>query len=373
MDTGSVNRLRNESWGSIKFRKLFHPVIPSNYHDPLGLTWRLLTKGSQVGRMTMFYSALGAICTPLDLFMRSFERKLYKDALPPKKPMIFVCGAPRSGTTIMAQALMSSLPVFYLNNVTSIFPRSPIMALLLADKIFKKGEVEVELNSFYGRTKGLFMPNDALYLWDRWTGSDRKEIPELFLADQQADIIQFFGALEAFSGRPLVNKNNALNTYAHLIAPLFEHSYFICMERDPLYLAQSHLIARKFIHGNEAISYGTPEPFRIVDKWNKHETSAKDPILDICNQITFHDRINVRQEEKLGKNRFIIVPYESFCAQPIHWVQRLAQRILGISLHESRLEKKLLNITSQNKQKVDNETFAKIQESLYSLKSKRSA
>ena len=51
---------------------------------------------------------------------------LYAKARAPRHPIIIVVGPPRSGTTLVAQTLTHYLNLTYFNNVTSLFPRSPI-------------------------------------------------------------------------------------------------------------------------------------------------------------------------------------------------------------------------------------------------------
>ena len=256
--------------------------------------------------MAMVYSLLGILLTPIDLILQIGEKRLYQKAGQPQLPQIFVCGAPRSGTTVTAQVLIKSLPVHYFNNLTSIFPRSPIMATKLFGWLARKSNKDLTLESFYGRTTKLYYPNDALYFWDRWTGHDRSKIPVALSEPAQDSMVKFFGAVENYSGLPLVGKNNSLNTYAHLVAQAIPNAYFVCMDRDPLYLAQSHYSARQFIHGDPTVSYGIRGEI----------AESEDPIEDICRQVVFH-RNRIREEEKkIGKDRFIIVPYEDFCSRP---------------------------------------------------------
>ena len=346
-------------------RRLIHTYVPSNFHNIGGLAWRLLTEGKPAGRIAMLYSLGGIVLTPLDMFMQIFEKRLYKKAGQPAMPQIFVCGAARSGTTLVGQVLMRHLPVFYFNNITSLFPRSPITALKWFGWLAKTSNKDITFSSFYGRTTKLGFPNDALYFWDKWTGNDRKHIPQEFSPEVQDKMLRFFGAVNNFSKKPLVNKNNSLNTYAHLVAEVVDQAYFVCLDRNPLFLAQSHFNARKFIHGDESVNYGigTPEDFGAT---------GEDPVEDICRQVMFHKRTIRRQQEIIGEDRFIIVPYESFCENPAEWVHKIAAHILKIDLDKAHLQEELPPFKISNKQKVDDETFQRLQEVIQSLTSETS-
>jgi hypothetical protein len=319
-------------------RRILHRFIPSNFQNIFGLTWRLIRRGKPAGRRAMIYSIGGLMLTPLDVLLQFFERRRYRAAGQPRLPLIFVCGAPRSGTTLTAQVLIKYLPVFFFNNLTSLFPRAPITASKIFGRWIRTEKQALNFSSFYGRTLRLSDPNDALYFWDRWTGQDRKTIPtELSTADQEA-MVRFFGAVENYSGQPLLNKNNSLNTYAHLIAEALPTAYFICLDRDPLFLAQSHYVARQFIHGNENTPYGI----------RGSQAVAEDPI---------------------GADRFLIIQYEDFCARPAHWIKMISEKILGQSTDLSPLEEQLPALRAANTRKIDRETFEKIKMTLEKLTS----
>ncbi len=338
-------------------RKLIHRFIPSNFTNVAGLTRRLLFEGKAAGRAAMLYSIGGLLLSPLDILLKPFEKRLYRKAGKSALPQIFVCGPPRSGTTVTAQILIKFLPVNYLDNLTSLFPRSPIMAQKLFGWIRRGRQRDIPLDSFYGRTTRLSYPNDALYIWDRWTGSDRKQIPDNFNDLTKKEIAQFFSALEVYSDRPVLNKNNSLNTYAHLVAEALPQAYFICLDRDPVFLAQSHLVARRFIHGNEHVPYGIRGDMKQVEN----------PIDDICRQVIFHNQCMHRQQEIIGKDRFIILPYEDFCRRPAYWVQQFSGQILGQKVNYEELERELMPLQVANKIKVDNHTFKQIENTLAEL------
>lgn len=288
-------------------RKAAHRFLPSHFHNPLGLAMRILRSGDPHARFAMGSAAMGAALTPLDLAMQPFESRRYRAAPPPLLPALFICGPPRSGTTLLFQVLAANLPVAFFNNLTSVFPRSPITA----NAWFGKGlrYHPGTYRSYYGRARSLAAPNDALYLWDRWVGRDRGRIPRQLDPGAQEAMRRFLGAFELFTGKPLVAKNNNLNGYAHLVAEVFPNARFICLRRDPLFLAQALYIARRDIHGDERVPYGLSP---TADRW----APSSDPIEDACRQVQFHERLATEQRERIGDSRFRIISYESVCADP---------------------------------------------------------
>jgi Sulfotransferase family len=308
-------------------RSALHRFFPSHIQNPLGLAGRLIRTRDPNARFAMLSAAGGLALTPLDLALLPFERQRYRGATVPERPSIFVCGPPRSGTTLLFQVLAATLPVAYFNNLTALFPRSPITAnAWFGGRLRFSSE---EFRSYYGRAKGLGAPNDALYLWDRWIGKNRRRVPGAIDPGSQEAMRRFFGAFERFSRRPLVAKNNNLNGYAHLVADVLPRAIFVCMSRDPLYLAQALYIARRDIHGDERVAYG-------IDETAGDAGRDRDPVDDVCRQVLFHQRLQAEQRAKIGPVRFRIVSYEGFCADPGTTIRELA-RLLGVAPDEERM------------------------------------
>jgi hypothetical protein len=132
---------------------------------------------------------------------------------------------------------------------------------------------------------------------------------------------RFFGAMEQLFGKPILAKNNSLSACASLVAEVFDHAFFICMTRDPLYLAQSQLRARLEIHGREDIPYGLTRPV-------EGESGNADVVEDVCRQILFHEQIIRDQQRLIGPERFWVVQYEAFCQNPSDLVCKVAEKVL---------------------------------------------
>jgi hypothetical protein len=216
--------------------------------------------------------------------------------------------------------LIKHLPVAFINNLTAIFPRAP----LTANRLFRPAAPARggAYHSYYGKTVGLSGPNDGLHLWDRWLGADRTQVRTSLTPKEQRDMQRFFGAMEQTTARPILVKNNNLNACASLVAEVFQQAVFICMTRDPLFLAQSLLQARAHIHGREDLPYGLARP-------PGSGPASADVVEDVCRQVLYHERVAQEQQSRLGPQRFWIVPYETFCQNPSALVEAVAVKVLG--------------------------------------------
>jgi hypothetical protein len=333
------------------FRTTLHKFIPAHFHDPFGLAFRLLKTRDPAARFAMGSALAGLALTPLDLALSIAESRRTGRAKAPVKPILFVCGPPRSGTTLVSQVLIANLPVAYFNNLTSLFPRSPLTSNAIFGRLLTRREPE--LHSYYGRSRYLSGSNDALYLWDRWLGKDRSEIPSAIDPARRQELVHFFGAVEASTGKPLVAKNNNLNAVAHLVAEALPTASFLCMDRDPVYLAQSLLRARREIHGSDEIAYGFAEATSVP---------GESTIDEVCRQVIFHRELMRKQQATIGASRFRVVSYERFCQAPEETVG-LAEKIL----HLPKANREIPTLRPANRMRVDPAEFAQIEAALERL------
>jgi hypothetical protein len=298
--------------------------VPSHLRNPVGLARRLLASRDPAAIQAMLFTAGGLLALPLDLALRRSEQRRYRDAAPPTRPIVLVCGAPRAGTTVLAQLLAAQLPVAYLRNLTQLFPRSPLTARAIFGRFLRSRPTT---HSFYGRTTGLSGMNDALQIWDRWLDPERRVPTDVLTPERRDGMIRFFGAFEAMTGMPALNKNNSLDVQAAPVGEALPTARFVCVTRDPIFLAQSLLVARSDILGDEQRAYGVDDP---------DAPAGLDPIDDVCRQVRFHGREQQRQHQLLGPERFRFVAYEKLCVDPAAHIREIATA-LDLPLDEARL------------------------------------
>jgi hypothetical protein len=318
-------------------------LLPPNFQDAGGLFLRLMRTRNRAAYFAVTHTGLAIVAAPLDKLLAGAERRLYARAEPPKKPIVFVGGAPRSGTTILDQVLIGSLPVSYINNLTAVFPRAPILANRLFGRLLRKPTNNFD--NFYGRTSGFAGRNDGLHIWDRWLGNDRYRPPTSLEPAVADDMRRFFGAFEAAFGGPIVNKNNALAICADAVAPALPTAHFLCVRRDPFFAVQSILGTREFIQGRRDAPYGVGDP-------EYAGRSDVDPIEEVCAQVLYTERRMEELRKTLGSTRFWIVEYEEFCRAPYAVVERVADEILGITVDRTAVRASAPPLATTNKVKL---------------------
>jgi hypothetical protein len=278
--------------------------VSRQFANPLKLAIDLLNEPNPAARSALFMAVCGLLLTPLDLALAPLERWRRARAQSPNRPILLVAGPPRSGTTLVAQTLINRLDVAYPNNLTALFPRSPVLSNVLLRRLVRPRPGNYD--AFYGKSVGLAGANDALQLWDCWLGADRTRVPGRLVAGSEVSLPRYFGALQALHDKPIVNKVNRLNTCAHLVAPVLPAAHFIFLQRDPLMLAQSLYVARARIVGDVSRPYGVQHP----------DPCREDPVEDVCRQVLFNEAQLLGQKDRILRERCSVISYEEFCARP---------------------------------------------------------
>lgn len=290
--------------------------IPSHFANPWGLLGRILRTRDGDAYYALWTALASLGLSPLDRLLEGRELELYRSAPSGSRPPLFVCGPPRSGTTLAFQTLVRAFDVSYPTNLVAMFPRAPIAATRRLSRPFRNASIEPR--SYYGRTHHWYGTSDALHLWDRWLDPDRRKITRR-IGGEAADAMRaFFRAWDAAFDRPLVMKNNSLNTSAALVAAELPGSVFVMLQREPFFLAQALLRARSAIHGDPQAVYGVDDPDR---------PRSGDPLEDVALQVAFHQHQAQIQQAATPDDRLLILDYEHLCADPLEWVRAIGERM----------------------------------------------
>jgi hypothetical protein len=295
----------------------------ANFSDPFGLIVRMLRSGDPAARAALLREASAAILSPLDRCLQIAEHRRLRSAQPSMLPLLLIVGAPRSGTTLVYQVLARHLPFTYFTNLSALFPRAP----LTASRLLLRGPRTApdSLHNYYGNTAGLTGPNDGFHIWNRWLGADRYQAPQSLPAEAVTAMRRFFAAWTAAFGRPLVNKNNRNTDCVGLLGQALPEAVFVVIHRDPVYVAQSLLLARQHVQGDKRRRWG----LRSLDQ--EVPTDPLGHVDSVCRQVTaIADKLQA-DCRSLPAARFIDVHYEEFCADPDPTLETISSRVWGAS------------------------------------------
>jgi len=327
----------------------------ANFRDPWGLLLRMVRSGDRAAYGTLMRAGATALLTPIDRLLESAETRRRLAARPTVRlPVLLIVGAPRSGTTLVAQVLAHHLPFTFFTNLSALFPRAPLTASLLFGRLLRSPPTDFD--SYYGNTAGIGGINDGFHIWNRWLGSDRYHAPDTLTGAAAADMRLFFAAWTEAFRQPLLNKNNRNTDCIALLADALPTAQFVVVRRNPKHVAQSLLLARERIQGHKA------------HKWSVRSTD-QDPsagpmgyVDSVCGQI-FEIETRVRAAlGTLASDRYLEVRYEQFCEKPATTIQTVAGRASVIPIKMSgSLEGRALtgrssswrDLTSEELERID--------------------
>jgi len=274
----------------------------------------------------------------------------------PDVPIVFIVGAPRSGTTVLYQLIAEYLDVGFVNNRMARYFAAPIVGAMLHGRT--GGGHELALSSKYGRTGGDLSPHEFSWFW-HYYGDFRLNDD---LSDEELSHIDWQpvkSALEGLAGyfkRPLVLKN--INFVSYQIAwlkRLLPGAKFIWIRRDARYTMQSILRVRED-------EYGDRHAWWSVRPRDAHDWRDRTPVEQVAHQIDDISRAietafaNVPVEDRL------MLEYEELMRNTSESMKRVARFIGTDVADEDRLD--AIRLELRNYKTIDDATWTEIERAL---------
>lgn len=256
----------------------------------------------------MFRSFFKSLCPLVRKLEKSKIEKYSKKDI--KYQPIFIIGAPRTGSTILYQALSNKYIFLYIDNLICNFYKNLFFGFWLSKKFFGV-QPHNNFQSSFGRTRGLHSPSECGQFWYRWLPRDHHFIHQNEITSTMVEsIYSELSSIINYHNKPLLINNNNAGMRIRLITKIFPRAKWIFCDRDPLYVSQSLLSARKSFFGN-------------FDQWwsilpPNHEKIRKQ---DSQKQVVLqHYYINKQIIQDLmtfsEKDLWRSVRYEDFCRNP---------------------------------------------------------
>jgi hypothetical protein len=227
-------------------------------------------------------------------------------------PIVFIVGAPRSGTTLLYQTIARHLAVGYVSNALASYWGAPLVGARLL--CWRKGRVRQheQFSSEYGRTRGAMGPHEFSWFWHYW-GDFRAhdDLRGVELENVRWDAIAL--RLRGLSGlyrAPLVIKSINFTDYqVDELARRLPDARFLWITREPFYCAQSILQVRERRY-EDVTRWWSVRP-RDVDQW--HARPAEEQVV---HQIRDIEHSLSRAQASLEESRFLRIRYEELVDAP---------------------------------------------------------
>jgi len=244
---------------------------------------------------------------PLSKFERSYLLRSTESLV---HPPVFIIGPPRSGTTLLYQALIARYYFAYFTNFTARFYYAPIIAFWLAQRLIPNKQVG-SYTSRYGQTTGWYGPHECGEFWYRWfpRGEHVYVAPgvthKTYLRELRSEII----GMSRVTRAPVLFKN----TYNSMrIAPIIEalpEAFFLVCRRDIVDTAESILKGRERLYGTKERWMGVPP--KEIDRILSHPYWQQ-----VVEQVYYIYRQIEKDKQRFAKGRFLDIRYDELCNNP---------------------------------------------------------
>ena len=257
--------------------------------------------------------ARNTVLRPLDDCLAARDRRH-------ARPIVFVVGAPRSGTTLLYQLRARHLEVAYICNEIARYWSAPLVGARLARGRHGSQRPQALFRSRFGRDPDAFGPHEFSWFWHYW--GDFREHDDLRDAElSQVDwtaIAKRLSALAGYYRSPLVVKSINFTDYqVETLAERLPDARFLWIQREPLYCAQSILEVRRS-------RYGDPALWWSVRPRDHHDWQDRAPAEQVVHQIRDIEHALERSAAVLPPERFRRITYEQVVDTPARMLYELA-------------------------------------------------
>lgn len=245
---------------------------------------------------------------------------------PAKHPLVFIVGAPRTGSTFLYEILTNSLDILYADNLVDAFYINWYFGFWLSKKL-GKNKAHNCFGSVHGDTSGFGWraPAECGDFWYRWLPRTRHFIDGGELGKEAVAEIRsnLFSVINRYN-KPMLLKNMNAGQRMRLIYEISPDSRFIFLRRNPVDVALSILRVRRAIHGNESTWWS------LIPR-NYDQISGLQPVPQIVKQIYFLEKQIIEDSTLFKSDNFLTLNYEDVVNSPLKTID-LFQSLVGTSL-----------------------------------------
>lgn len=294
----------------------------------------------------------------LNSLLRDLPVNSFGESRHPRWPICFLVGAPRSGTTLIAQYLAASGCFGYISNFVARFWENPLLGREIEQVVLEPLTCpQADFSSTFGVTAGPKGCHEFGYFWERWFAFNRRathKLTEEELATVDADGLrkEVYRLASTFD-RPLFFKNLTCSFQTAFLAMLFPQAVFVVCQREPRYQSQSILAARQELLGNSKAWWSLrPRQFETL--------RATDPFRQVAGQIRYTLDVIDEGLTTIAPQQVVRVRYDRFCAAPAEVLAAICDR-LAFPCPEKMLPAGLpTSFTAGDRIKTDTSTWERI-------------
>lgn len=235
---------------------------------------------------------------PIEKFFwkESSSKLLYKP--------ILIIGPPRSGTTLLSQMVPACFDLCYWSNFSTCLYQFPMLSAKL-NSLLEFSNRKETFESEYGKTQGLLGQCEASLFWDQWVP---RKADSTMRAEQ--DFEQTIAVYSNTCSKPFVGKSVFASTHIPKISRMLSRVLIVVPLRNPFFIAQSILIARR---------KKRVEQFSVLPNDFPSPSGCDELIGSVYQCVGLYKNI-VEGLSLLDSSSYVCVPYHSLCENPKEWM-----------------------------------------------------
>ena len=255
--------------------------------------------------------------------LAALERKLVRGIPPQRRPLVFICLCPRSGSTVLSQVLVRTGCFNYISNTLARFWHAPYIGGIIEKELGIKADyAAVSLKSDFGLTERPAAPHEFGYFWERWfpntlaTAASPVQLRRIDRRLLKAEV----NALMSLSPLPLFFKSGLACMNIRYLSELFPRARFVLIKRRHPYIAQS-------IYKCRVKRFGRPDEWWSIKPRNYRRLMKMDCYGQIAGQIIETYREMEEDLQGLPARKVLRLDYEDFCRDPQAQVKKIFKLI----------------------------------------------
>ena len=256
----------------------------------------------------------------------------------PDVPVVFILGAPRTGSTLFYQLLVRTYDFFYFSNlINDAFSTTPIVGAVLQGQM--AAPESIGFHSQKGKTKGLWGPSEASFVFRYWFGGQHpsETFSRRLLPGRREHFEKTMEAVFALTSSPILTKN-AWNCFrVKALTEIFRKVAFIWIRRDLRDSALSDLQCRYDSGGPTTWNSATTancEEIRKLPYWEQVVEQQYSYMTAISSSLELHANRTHTQ-----------IWYEDLCSDPAGELTRIEQCLRSSGVPISQVEPLRLTLT----------------------------
>lgn len=276
----------------------------------------------------MLATRIGRLVQRTDLgIARAIESLLIRSASPKatRIPLVAVCGAPRTGSTLIYQLISQGFDCFYISNLQNVLFRTPLLGLLARRRL--TGPYVSEYRSTGGFVPGLSGPAEAMHFWAYWLDQQLDERPPRPSERKLRRFRQVMNAIYARERKPLLAGYLPHALYTTQLMETFPQVLFVRCDRDLLDAAISALHRWAATEVESAAFFGVRPVEAAEAGISRSEYVARQQYF-IARRMDEQERQHPRQ--------FLHARYEEICADPRGFLDELGERLRELGIEAAR-------------------------------------